>query len=202
MRNAAWRERSNEKPAAVSQAAAFVKTIQERGIRYERKGEPTSQIIRNVNDAVVVVLFLAMTITVIIQVFFRFVIQSPLRWTEELARYLMICLVLMASAIAMRNRSHLQVDVLTSALPQKPKRILTAIVDLLTIVFLCIMTYFGFKVVQSTTAQTSPAMQIPMALIYAAFPTGGALMIMEQLLTFIERLKNKNAPEEPREFID
>ena len=164
----------------------------------KEKGNPLLQIIRNVNDAVVVVLFLAMTITVIIQVFFRFVIQSPLRWTEELARYL----VLMASAIAMRNRSHLQVDVLTSALPQKPKRILTAIVDLLTIVFLCIMTYFGFKVVQSTTAQTSPAMQIPMALIYAAFPTGGALMIMEQLLTFIERLKNKNAPEEPREFID
>ena len=165
----------------------------------KEKGNPLLQIIRNVNDAVVVVLFLAMTITVIIQVFFRFVIQSPLRWTEELARYLMIWLVLMASAIAMRNRSHLQVDVLTSALPQKPKRILTAIVDLLTIVFLCIKT---FKVVQSTTAQTSPAMQIPMALIYAAFPTGGVLMIMEQLLTFIERLKNKNAPEEPREFID
>ena len=107
----------------------------------KEKGNPLLQIIRNVNDAVVVVLFLAMTITVIIQVFFRFVIQSPLRWTEELARYLMIWLVLMASAIAMRNRSHLQVDVLTSALPQKPKRILTAIVDLLTIVFLCIMTY-------------------------------------------------------------
>lgn len=98
----------------------------------KEKGNPLLQIIRNVNDAVVVVLFLAMTITVIIQVFFRFVIQSPLRWTEELARYLMIWLVLMASAIAMRNRSHLQVDVLTSALPQKPKRILTAIVDLLT----------------------------------------------------------------------
>lgn len=56
----------------------------------KEKGNPLLQIIRNVNDAVVVVLFLAMTITVIIQVFFRFVIQSPLRWTEELARYLMI----------------------------------------------------------------------------------------------------------------
>ena len=118
----------------------------------KEKGNPLLQIIRNVNDAVVVVLFLAMTITVIIQVFFRFVIQSPLRWTEELARYLMICLVLMASAIAMRNRSHLQVDVLTSALPQKPKRILTAIVDLLTIVFLCIMTlYYDIFRVQSST---------------------------------------------------
>ena len=90
-------------------------------------------------------------------------------------------------------------DICTSA---KAETHFDPIVDLLTIVFLCIMTYFGFKVVQSTMAQTSPAMQIPMALIYAAFPTGGALMIMEQLLTFIERLKNKNAPEEPREFID
>ena len=77
----------------------------------KEKGNPLLQIIRNVNDAVVVVLFLAMTITVIIQVFFRFVIQSPLRWTEELARYLMIWLVLMASAIAMRNCS----DICTSA---------------------------------------------------------------------------------------
>ena len=141
----------------------------------KEKGNPLLQIIRNVNDAVVVVLFLAMTITVIIQVFFRFVIQSPLRWTEELARYLMIWLVLMASADCDEKSfspSGRCSDICTSA--KSRKRILTAIVDLLTIVFLCIMTYFGFKVVQSTTAQTSPAMQIPMALIYAAFPTGGA----------------------------
>ena len=38
----------------------------------KEKGNPLLQIIRNVNDAVVVVLFLAMTITVIIQVFFSY----------------------------------------------------------------------------------------------------------------------------------
>ena len=114
----------------------------------------------------------------------------------------MIWLVLMASAIAMRNRSHPSgrcSDICTSAKAETHfDRDCRSFNDC----FLRIMTYFGFKVVQSTTAQTSPAMQIPMALIYAAFPTGGVLMIMEQLLTFIERLKNKNAPEEPREFID
>ena len=51
----------------------------------KEKGNPLLQIIRNVNDAVVVVLFLAMTISVIFQVFFRFVILSPLRWSEEFA---------------------------------------------------------------------------------------------------------------------
>ncbi len=65
---------------------------------------PALEIIRKINDAAVVGLFFAMTVTVLIQVFFRFVLQSPLRWTEELARYLMIWLVLLASSIAMRNR--------------------------------------------------------------------------------------------------
>ena len=92
-------------------------------------------------------------------------------------------LVLLASSIAMRNRAHLQVDVLTSALPRGPKRALTFVVDVLTIIFLCIMTWHGVTVVQVTMTQTSPAMQIPMALIYAAFPVGGVLMIMEQVLT-------------------
>ena len=108
----------------------------------KEKGNPLLQIIRNVNDAVVVVLFLAMTITVIIQVFFRFVIQSPLRWTEELARYLMIWLVLMASAIAVRKRSPLQVDGLATSLPQKAKSILSAVVNLFTVVFFLYISSF------------------------------------------------------------
>ena len=68
----------------------------------------------------------------------------------------------------------------------------------------CFLMYYDIFRVQSSTVYdgSDVSMQIPMALIYAAFPTGGVLMIMEQLLTFIERLKNKNAPEEPREFID
>ena len=52
----------------------------------KEKGNPLLQIIRNVNDAVVVVLFLAMTITVIIQVFCGFLKQIQLGCTEELAR--------------------------------------------------------------------------------------------------------------------
>mgnify|MGYP005761681967 FL=1 len=163
---------------------------------------PALEIIRKINDPAVVGLFFAMTVTVLIQVFFRFVLQSPLRWTEELARYLMIWLVLLASSIAMRNRAHLQVDVLTSALPRGPKRALTFVVDVLTIIFLCIMTWHGVTVVQVTMTQTSPAMQIPMALIYAAFPVGGVLMIMEQVLTFIKRVSSTDMLDEPREFID
>lgn len=157
----------------------------------EKGGSRLLGFIRKINDVSVVLLFIAMTITVLIQVFFRYVMQSPLRWTEEASRYLMIWLVLLGSGIAMRNKAHLQVDVLTSALPQKPKMFFNVIVSILTITFLLIMTYFGFKVAMKTMLQTSPAMQLPMALIYAAFPAGGVLMILEAGISFAQMFKTK-----------
>ena len=168
----------------------------------EKKCNPILGGLRKVNDIAVIALFVGMTVTVIVQVFFRFVLQSPLRWTEELARYMMIWLVLLASAIAMRNRAHLQVDILTAGLPKKAKFAFNIFVDILTTAFLVIVTYYGFHVVLTTTAQTSPAMQLPMALIYAAFPTGGLMMIIEQLVVLVNRVRDRNEPEPPREFLD
>ena len=157
----------------------------------EKGGWQLLGFIRKINDVSVVILFVAMTITVLIQVFFRYVMQSPLRWTEEAARYLMIWLVLLGSGVAMRNKAHLQVDVLTSALPEKPKKFVNIIVSALVIAFLLIMTVYGFKVAMKTMFQTSPAMRLPMSLIYAAFPVGGVLMIMEAGVSFVEMLKTK-----------
>lgn len=157
----------------------------------EKNGNRLLRIVRKTNDVSVVILFVAMTITVLVQVFFRYVVQSPLRWTEEAARYLMIWLVLLGSGVAMRNKAHLQVDVLTSALPERPKRFFNTIVSILILTFLIIMTFYGFKVSIKTVLQTSPAMRLPMSLIYAAFPVGGILMIFETCVSFIEMLKTK-----------
>lgn len=147
--------------------------------------------IRKANDWVVILVFVALTLTVVLQVFFRYVLQHSLRWTEEAARYLLIWLVLLGSAVAMRHRAHLQVDILTAALPPKPRRILESIIGILTLVFLAIMTVQGAYVVTVTISQVSPAMQLPMGLIYAALPIGGALTFMETAISFGHSLKPK-----------
>ena len=79
---------------------------------------------------------------------------------------------------------------------------MTAIVDLLTIVFLCIMTYFR---VQSSTVYDGSDVSgdadsdgfdlrgIPNRWSFDDYGTAPYLY---------RTLKNKNAPEEPREFID
>lgn len=145
--------------------------------------------IRKINDGVVVGVFVALTVSILLQVTFRYVFQSPLRWTEEAARYLLIWLVLLGSAVAMRTHSHLQIDVLSSSLPPTARRFSDTIINLLVIIFLVIMTFQGMRATAITMAQTSPAMKISMGVVYAALPVGGVLMIMEITISFIHMIK-------------
>ena len=62
------------------------------------------------------VAMLSMTLTVIWQVFTRFVLRDPSSWTEELAIFLLIWIGLLGSAYALRRKAHLGVDVLTNRL--------------------------------------------------------------------------------------
>lgn len=157
----------------------------------QKKGGKALHWIRKFNDAAVILLILGMTVVVLLQVFCRYILQSPLRWSEEAARYMLIWMVLLGSGVATRNRSHLQVDILTASLPEKPKKVLTAIVDLLTVVFLVILIIYGFKSVASNISQTSPAMRVQMGLIYIALPLGGGLMLIENLVRIFSSFRKE-----------
>jgi TRAP-type C4-dicarboxylate transport system permease small subunit len=150
-------------------------------------------IIRKLNDWAVIADLLAITTIVIMQVFFRYVLQNPLRWTEEAARYLLIWLVLLGSGVAMRNHSHLQVDILTASLPEGPSRVLDAIVTVLTSIFLGIVVVYGVQLTFNNMRQLSPALKLPMGIVYAALPIGGALTLLECICAFINKLQKKKS---------
>lgn len=56
--------------------------------------------------------------------------------------------------------------------------------DIVTIVFLALLTYFGFILVGRivASAQTSPALHLPMYLIYGTVPLSALLSIIQMLL--------------------
>ena len=156
-------------------------------------GNPVLAVIRTVNNWAVIADLLAITVIVIMQVFFRYVLQNPLRWTEEAARYLLIWLVMLGSGVAMRNHSHLQVDILTASLPEGPSKVLETIVTILTFVFLGIVAVFGAQLTVNNMRQLSPALKLPMGIVYAALPVGGALTLLECICAFISKRRKKRS---------
>ncbi len=75
------------------------------------------QTIENVCGAFCVICFALMTTTALLGVFFRYVMQSPFMWTEEVSRYLLVWMGFTAVSIALRQDRHIKVEVLPKLLP-------------------------------------------------------------------------------------
>ncbi|WP_308364010.1 MULTISPECIES: TRAP transporter small permease [unclassified Microbulbifer] len=135
-----------------------------------------------------------MVLDVTWQILTRFLPMSPSSYTEELARYLLVWIGLLGGAYAYRKKSHLGIDLLTNALPEKIGRQ----VQILTI-FLCFafaasaMVFGGVKLVALTVElnQLSAALNIPMGIVYSVIPLSGGLICLFSLDQLVQLLSGK-----------
>jgi len=134
----------------------------------------------------VTVLFGSQVIVVFAQVIWRFVFDSPFSWSEELARYLQVWLILLMSAVCIRKGRHLAVDYVTHNLSFELQRVFKLISLLAILAYVIVVIVFGIKMIAVAGAQKTPAMQIPIGIIYLAFPITGTFMFLETLVAFVK----------------
>jgi len=135
--------------------------------------------LRRLAMALLVVFGAAMSVIVMLQIIFRFVIYIPLPWSEELARYLMIWTGMVGSFVALREGRHIGVTLVVNRLPPQAAAGVAIFVQAATILFLAILAKQGLTLAWINFNQLSPAMRIPMFFPYLAVPVGAALMIIE-----------------------
>jgi len=131
---------------------------------------------------------IAMTIIILIQIFFRFVIYRPVPWSEEAARYLMIWLGMLGSVVALRKGRHIGVTALMDILPPRISRILAYVVRLIMIGFMGIIGWEGVRLAVFNYPQLSAAMEITMMIPYLAIPVGAIMMIVDLVAELLHEL--------------
>jgi TRAP-type C4-dicarboxylate transport system permease small subunit len=133
-------------------------------------------------SSIVVVLFVTMTASTLIQVAGRYVFGYAIAWTTEVATFSQIWLVFLASGIAMRYGMHIGVDVLAGMLPPPVQRLLAIVLGLASLVFLWVIFDGSLAIVDMGQFQTSPLLQVSMSNIYLAIPIGVAYLALEYLV--------------------
>jgi len=121
-----------------------------------------------------------MTIDVLWGVFTRYAMGNQASWSEELARFLLIWIGILGAAYASGQNMHLAIDLLSEKLnPTKQKRLLMLIRILIIAFAFFVLVVGGFRLlyITQTLGQTSPALQIPMAIVYAVLPISGILVV-------------------------
>ncbi|MGM0124646.1 TRAP dicarboxylate transporter, DctQ subunit [Enterococcus sp. AZ194] len=143
------------------------------------------------------VLLAVMILVVLYQVFTRTVLNNPNTVTEELVRFGLVWLSMLASAYVVGKRSHLAVTMLSDNLSGKNKRLLEIIIQVLFLVFAAvIMVFGGWKAVSVTMGQISPSLSIPMGYVYLAVPVSGVIMFIYSLLNLFEQPLKKESEQE------
>ena len=134
---------------------------------------------RTAVHAVVVVVFATIVVVVFGQVVSRFLFNAPFSWSEELARYLQVWLIMLGSVACLRKGLHLTVDYAIHSLPQGTKRNLHLLSLAATLFFLGVVFVSGISLIAATLNQRTPALQMPMWVVYLAIPVGSSLMFLE-----------------------
>jgi C4-dicarboxylate transporter DctQ subunit len=137
------------------------------------------QTLRKTTEAAIVILFSVLIAAVFFQVVARYVFNQPPAWSEELARYCQVWIIILASSLCVRRGSHLAVDYLGRSLPPRLQRRLQGVIYALMGLYAAVVTVFGVRLMLVGHYQVSPALQINMSWVYLIFPMGGALMILE-----------------------
>ena len=120
------------------------------------------------------VALLAITVAIVIlQVFFRYVLNDSLGWSEEAARYLFIWAAVLGFSSCVEARRLFSFEMIAQALPPAGRRVCAALSAIAAVAFLWVLAIDGGTLVARTMTQTSPAIGVPMAVAYAALPVGG-----------------------------
>ncbi len=134
-------------------------------------------------DVLTLTLLAVMVVVVFTQVIFRFFIQQPLSWSEEVARYVFVWIIWMGAATVVREGGHPGMDLLTRCFPPAWQRVTELAMGLLFIATLVTIIFTGFGLVAGNMSQPSPAMELPMGIPYAAIPLSACIMLVNLLCT-------------------
>jgi TRAP-type C4-dicarboxylate transport system permease small subunit len=132
------------------------------------------------------------------QVWYRFILNDPLSWSEEAARYLFVWISFMGAAAGVRYQVHLGIDLMEKILPAGSYRLVVIIVNLIIQVFLLMIIYWGFKILGVIQFQESPSMHISMRYPYMAVPMGSIFMLINSLRITVAALQNRTMDREVR----
>lgn len=138
-----------------------------------------------------------LSIVLIVQVFFRYVLGQSLVWSEELARYLFVWLVYMGIPYGSKMMRHIKIDAGLMFFPKPLRQYVVIAGDIFFMIVAIIVAALSAQLVanQYVIGLVSPALGVPMWLLYAAPLVGFSLAAIRQLQVVFYRihlLKNES----------
>jgi TRAP-type C4-dicarboxylate transport system permease small subunit len=129
-------------------------------------------------DALAIVTFSGMFLCVLVQVIFRYFLDSPLTWSDELGRYLFVWCAFLGWVIAARRRSHLAIVSVQAMLPPRGHALLQLVAALAAIAFAGVLCFYGLRITERNLDVETPSLFFTIGVVYAIVPAAAVAVAL------------------------
>jgi TRAP-type transport system small permease protein len=139
-----------------------------------------------IEDWVSLAFFWGLGLCVFYQFFTRYALNDSAAWTEEIARYLLICVVFFGISASVRRTRHIHIDFLFRILPPLAGRVLSTLIDIVRLAFFVIATGLTIQMMSRMSHQQMTIIDLPMNIVYGVCAVGFAAAALRSVQVGIE----------------
>jgi len=145
------------------------------------------KILSSIEVWVIVGLSVTMVFCISVQIFNRLVTKLPITWTEELARYCMVYVIMLGTEVGLRKGSIMAVSLFTDWLPKVFKNMVEIFAHIVNIFFCSVTAYASLLLISVNirVGQISPNMHLPMYIPYLSVTIALSVMAITQIVSLI-----------------
>jgi len=130
--------------------------------------------------------FWVLGVTIFYQFFTRYALNDSAAWTEEIARYLLICVVFIGVAASVRTNRHIHVDFFYRLLPPPVCRVMSTFVAGVRIVFFVYAVVLTWQMMQKMGNYKMTIVDLPMNIVYGVCGIGFAFAAIRSVQVAVE----------------
>lgn len=145
------------------------------------------------------VILMAIMVVVFAQTFTRYVVFYSIPWSEEASRYLYVALTLLGVNLAVTKNQLVNIDLIDHVLSPGAKRKLELFRQLLALAIASVFFYSSFGMLAIGGFQMSPALRLPMNIMYGIVSLGFGLTVLSILFQMKERCFDAPPPPQVHE---
>jgi TRAP-type C4-dicarboxylate transport system permease small subunit len=146
------------------------------------------KLLLELESLLLILLFVFMIIIVLLEVILR-TLGFPLFWSEELARYSFVWLIIIGAIIGVERENHFNVDFFIKFLPDILQKVAYFTRIILTLLFLITLLSKGIYLCLSMSGVTSPGAGMSQYFLYIIIPIGALIMIIHLIIQLKEKIR-------------
>jgi TRAP-type C4-dicarboxylate transport system permease small subunit len=139
--------------------------------------ETLTRILWKILYAAVLTAFVTMLVLVIAQVFFRYLLQVSVPWTEEAARWFYAWQIFLGSAIAAKEGLHLRATFVVDRFPHRVRALLEILAALAGLLFLSGVIWGSLLMVRAVYLVEAGSFSVSASYLYLSIPVSLAVML-------------------------